>query len=98
MKSAHLQVAEVEKYWLKQRNIVQLPSHFLYFYREFQWISQLPLSGTLDAITLHHMSLPRCGVNDAESHTVWKERMDALFSGGKARKSRRKRYLQSKSA
>uniref|UniRef100_A0A8C7E3F0 Uncharacterized protein n=1 Tax=Naja naja TaxID=35670 RepID=A0A8C7E3F0_NAJNA len=67
--------------------------------KEFQWISHLPLSGTLDAITLHHMSLPRCGVNDAESHTAWKKRMDALFSGGKARKSRRKRYLhQSKSA
>ncbi|XP_034276823.1 matrix metalloproteinase-28 isoform X2 [Pantherophis guttatus] len=61
--------------------------------KEFQWISHLPLSGTLDAITLRHMSLPRCGVNDAESHMAWKERMDALFSEGKARKSRRKRYL-----
>ncbi|XP_070598384.1 matrix metalloproteinase-28 [Erythrolamprus reginae] len=61
--------------------------------KEFQWISHLPLSGILDAVTLHHMSLPRCGVNDAESHMAWKKRMDALFSGWKARKSRRKRYL-----
>ncbi|ETE67732.1 Matrix metalloproteinase-28 [Ophiophagus hannah] len=79
---------------------------FLEKYGYFESVHQVPdlagfpdaINGTLDAITLHHMSLPRCGVNDAESHTAWKNRMDALFSGGKVRKSRRKRYLHQRGA
>ncbi|XP_063002483.1 matrix metalloproteinase-28 [Elgaria multicarinata webbii] len=39
------------------------------------------------------MTFPRCGVNDAESHVSWKERMVALASGQKPRRRRKKRYL-----
>ncbi|XP_044312062.1 matrix metalloproteinase-28 [Varanus komodoensis] len=39
------------------------------------------------------MGLPRCGVNDAESHASWKERTLALFSGRTAQGGRRKRFL-----
>ncbi|KAL8198785.1 UNVERIFIED_CONTAM: hypothetical protein K2H54_023995 [Gekko kuhli] len=60
--------------------------------REFQRVSHLSLSGKLDASTVHQMRLPRCGVNDAGSFEAWTERVDALFSGRRAEKKRRKRY------
>ncbi|KFQ34693.1 Matrix metalloproteinase-28, partial [Mesitornis unicolor] len=39
--------------------------------RDFQWVTHLPLSGVLDAPTLHQMALPRCGTGDRDSRTHW---------------------------
>ncbi|KAM9597721.1 matrix metalloproteinase-28 isoform 1-T1 [Trichechus inunguis] len=60
--------------------------------REFQWVSQLPVSGVLDRATLRQMMRPRCGVTDAESHAAWAERVSALFAGRWAKMRRRKRF------
>ncbi|MGH0163108.1 UNVERIFIED_CONTAM: hypothetical protein FKN15_059302 [Acipenser sinensis] len=62
-------------------------------YREFQWLSRLPVSGLVDDATLQLMSQPRCGVTDGESHAAWEERVSAIFSGNGA-KRRSKRYSQ----
>ncbi|KAM4700323.1 matrix metalloproteinase-28 [Discoglossus pictus] len=51
--------------------------------REFQWRSHLPVSGALDAVTVHQMSLPRCGVKDEEG-----QHANRLLHGHQ----RRKRY------
>ncbi|XP_061461114.1 matrix metalloproteinase-28 [Rhineura floridana] len=68
------------------------PAKFSEAIREFQWVSHLPLSGVLDASTVRHMNLPRCGVNDAESRSTWKDRVGLLFSGGTLSRKRRKRF------
>ncbi|XP_072834341.2 matrix metalloproteinase-28 isoform X1 [Pogona vitticeps] len=65
--------------------------------REFQWLSHLPVSGALDASTLHRMRLPRCGVRDTEGHTAWKARTGAPFAGETARRRRKRRYLHQSS-
>ncbi|XP_074870231.1 matrix metalloproteinase-28 [Carettochelys insculpta] len=70
------------------------PAQFTEAVREFQWVTHLPRSGVLDASTVHKMSLPRCGVSDAESHAAWAERVRALLSGGRGRTRRGKRYAQ----
>ncbi|PKK23608.1 matrix metallopeptidase 28 [Columba livia] len=38
---------------------------------DFQRVTHLPLSGVLDAPTLHQMALPRCGTGDGESRSAW---------------------------
>ncbi|XP_019355051.1 matrix metalloproteinase-28 isoform X2 [Alligator mississippiensis] len=70
------------------------PAQFRAAVREFQWVTHLPVSGVLDASTVHQMSLPRCGVNDAESHTAWAKRVHAVFSGRRAKARRRRRFAQ----
>ncbi|XP_067165774.1 matrix metalloproteinase-28 isoform X2 [Apteryx mantelli] len=60
--------------------------------RDFQWVSHLPLSGVLDAPTVHQMGRPRCGTDDARSHAAWARRVRALLSGSGAAARRRKRY------
>ncbi|XP_050984682.1 matrix metalloproteinase-28 [Labeo rohita] len=59
--------------------------------REFQWLSQLPVTGGLDGVTLEKMRSPRCGVQDAGSHGAWGQRVSSIFTGQHLRK---KRYAQ----
>ncbi|KAF6095476.1 matrix metallopeptidase 28 [Phyllostomus discolor] len=61
--------------------------------REFQWLSQLPVSGVLDPATLRQMARPRCGVADTDGQAAWSERVSALFAGRRA-KMRRKRFAK----
>ncbi|CAI5795058.1 metalloproteinase-28 [Podarcis lilfordi] len=68
------------------------PAEFSEAIREFQWVYHLPLSGALDASTIRHMSLPRCGVNDLDSRSAWKDRVDSMLSGRTVRRRRRKRF------
>ncbi|XP_034995981.1 matrix metalloproteinase-28 [Zootoca vivipara] len=68
------------------------PAEFSEAIREFQWVYHLPLSGALDASTIRHMSLPRCGVNDLDSRSAWKDRVDSMLSGRAVRRRRRKRF------
>lgn len=62
--------------------------------REFQWLSQLPVSGVLDRATLHQMMRPRCGVADTDSQASWAERISALFAGRAAKMRRKKRFAR----
>ncbi|XP_078010962.1 matrix metalloproteinase-28 isoform X1 [Phascolarctos cinereus] len=62
--------------------------------REFQWVSHLPVSGLLDTATMHQMTLPRCGVDDTESHSAWEERLGSLFAGRRAKMRLKKRFVQ----
>ena len=61
--------------------------------REFQWVSQLPVSGVLDPATLRQMARPRCGVGDTDGQAAWTERVSALFAARRA-KMRRKRFAK----
>ncbi|XP_066492014.1 matrix metalloproteinase-28 [Tiliqua scincoides] len=84
----------LEKYGYLDRTHQDLgPTQLSEAIREFQWVSRLPLSGTLDASTVRRMGLPRCGVKDAESRAVWEERVGTLFPGPRAGRKRRRRYL-----
>lgn len=62
--------------------------------REFQWVSQLPVSGVLDSATLRQMTRPRCGVADTDSQMPWTERVSALFAGHRAKMRRKKRFAR----
>ncbi|XP_022365415.1 matrix metalloproteinase-28 [Enhydra lutris kenyoni] len=62
--------------------------------RKFQWVSQLPISGTLDPATLRQMMRPRCGVADTDSQAAWTERVSALFAGRRAKMRRKKRFAK----
>lgn len=62
--------------------------------REFQWVSQLPVSGVLDPATLRQMTLPRCGVADADSQGSQTARVSALFAGPRVRTRRKKRFAK----
>ncbi|XP_063258572.1 matrix metalloproteinase-28 isoform X3 [Prinia subflava] len=46
------------------------PAEFTEALRDFQRVSHLPLSGVLDAPTLHQMALPRCGTDDGDSRAA----------------------------
>ncbi|XP_048839790.1 matrix metalloproteinase-28 isoform X2 [Brienomyrus brachyistius] len=65
--------------------------------REFQWLSQLPVTGQLDSVTLQQMGAPRCGVRDGRSHRAWSHRINGLLKGEVATTSghrRMKRYAR----
>ncbi|XP_068946048.1 matrix metalloproteinase-28 isoform X1 [Petaurus breviceps papuanus] len=62
--------------------------------REFQWVSHLPVSGQLDTATMRQMALPRCGVDDTESHSAWTERLNSVFTGHRAKTRLKKRFVQ----
>lgn len=62
--------------------------------REFQWVSQLPISGVLDQATLRQMTRPRCGVADTNSQATWTERISALLAGQGAKTRRKKRFAK----
>ncbi|XP_010592545.1 matrix metalloproteinase-28 isoform X2 [Loxodonta africana] len=85
--------AFLEKYGYLSEQVPRAPTQLSNAIREFQWVSQLPVSGVLDRATLQQMTRPRCGVTDAESHAAWAERVSALFAGRRA-KMRRKRFAK----
>nr|XP_012422938.1 PREDICTED: matrix metalloproteinase-28-like [Odobenus rosmarus divergens] len=62
--------------------------------REFQRVSQLPISGVLDPATLRQMTRPRCGVADTDGQAAWTKRVSALFAGRRAKMRRKKRFAK----
>ncbi|XP_014445603.1 matrix metalloproteinase-28 isoform X3 [Tupaia chinensis] len=86
--------AFLEKYGYLSDQVPKAPTsaQFNNAIREFQWVSQLPISGVLDRTTLHQMARPRCGVADTDSHAAWTERISALFAGRQAKLRRKKRF------
>ncbi|XP_029785034.1 matrix metalloproteinase-28 isoform X2 [Suricata suricatta] len=88
--------AFLEKYgYLKEQVSKDLTStRFSNALREFQWVSQLPISGVLDPATLRQMTRPRCGVADTDSQAAWTERVSALFAGRRAKMRRKKRFAK----
>ncbi|XP_075417533.1 matrix metalloproteinase-28 [Tenrec ecaudatus] len=86
------------KYGYLQEQIPKAPgstsAQLSHAIREFQWVSQLPVSGMLDRATLRQMMQPRCGVTDADSHTAWAKRVSALLAGRWAKRRRRKRFVK----
>ncbi|XP_042822880.1 matrix metalloproteinase-28 isoform X3 [Panthera tigris] len=88
--------AFLEKYgYLKDQVPKDLTStRFSNALKEFQWVSQLPISGVLDTATLRQMTRPRCGVADTDSQAAWTERISALFAGRLARMRRKKRFAK----
>ncbi|XP_017204558.2 matrix metalloproteinase-28 isoform X2 [Oryctolagus cuniculus] len=88
--------AFLEKYGYLDAQVPKAPSstRLSNAIREFQWVSQLPVSGVLDHATLRQMTRPRCGVADTDSHAAWTERISTLFSGRGAKMSRKKRFAR----
>ncbi|XP_005321547.3 matrix metalloproteinase-28 isoform X2 [Ictidomys tridecemlineatus] len=88
--------AFLEKYGYLNEHVSRAPTstQFSNAIREFQWVSQLPISGVLDHATLRQMTRPRCGVTDTDSHATWTERMSALFAGRRAKMRRKKRFAK----
>nr|KAF6416457.1 matrix metallopeptidase 28 [Molossus molossus] len=86
----------LERYGYLREQVPKSPSStgFSNAIREFQWVSQLPISGVLDPATLHQMTLPRCGVADTDSQAAWTERVSALFAGRRAKMRRKKRFAK----
>ena len=73
--------AFLEKYGYLNEQVPQSPTSSLRFskaIREFQWVSQLPISGVLDPATLRQMMRPRCGVAGTNSPAPWAKRVSAL--------------------
>uniref|UniRef100_A0A8D0RAC6 Peptidase metallopeptidase domain-containing protein n=1 Tax=Sus scrofa TaxID=9823 RepID=A0A8D0RAC6_PIG len=89
--------AFLEKYGYLNEQVPQSPTSSLRFskaIREFQWVSQLPISGVLDPATLRQMMRPRCGVADTNSQAPWTERVSALFAGHQTKMRRKKRFAR----
>lgn len=88
--------AFLEKYGYLDGQVSKAPTstQFSNAIREFQWLSQLPVSGVLDRATLHQMMRPRCGVADTDSQASWAERIGALFAGRAAKMRRKKRFAR----
>uniref|UniRef100_A0ABI7YWL8 Peptidase metallopeptidase domain-containing protein n=1 Tax=Felis catus TaxID=9685 RepID=A0ABI7YWL8_FELCA len=88
--------AFLEKYGYLKDQVPQdiTSTRFSNALREFQWVSQLPISGVLDTATLRQMTRPRCGVADTDSQAAWTERISALFAGRLARMRRKKRFAK----
>ena len=73
-------------------------SHFFSWllFREFQWLSHLPVTGRLDGATERQMAVPRCGVKDDRGQSAWAQRVNAIFLGDAATDRgnlRRKRHI-----
>lgn len=81
-------------YFSEQGSKAAASTQFSNAIREFQWVSQLPISGVLDQATLRQMTRPRCGVADTNSHAAWAERISALFAGHRAKMRRKKRFAK----
>ncbi|XP_027282256.1 matrix metalloproteinase-28 isoform X4 [Cricetulus griseus] len=81
-------------YFSEQGSKAPASTQFRNAIREFQWVSQLPISGVLDQATLRQMTLPRCGVADTDSHAAWAKRISALFAGPGAKMRRKKRFAR----
>lgn len=81
-------------YFSEQGSKAAASTQFSNAIREFQWVSQLPISGVLDQATLRQMTRPRCGVADTDSHAAWAERISALFAGHRAKMRRKKRFVK----
>ncbi|XP_069883272.1 matrix metalloproteinase-28 [Dipodomys merriami] len=88
--------AFLEKYGYLNENVprASASTRFSNALREFQWVSQLPVSGVLDGPTLRQMTRSRCGVADTGSHAAWRERISALFAGPRAKMRRKKRFAK----
>uniref|UniRef100_A0A8D1P0Q8 Peptidase metallopeptidase domain-containing protein n=1 Tax=Sus scrofa TaxID=9823 RepID=A0A8D1P0Q8_PIG len=89
--------AFLEKYGYLNEQVPQSPTSSLRFskaIREFQWVSQLPISGVLDPATLRQMMRPRCGVADTNSQAPGTERVSALFAGHQTKMRRKKRFAR----
>ncbi|XP_037349731.1 matrix metalloproteinase-28 isoform X4 [Talpa occidentalis] len=88
--------AFLEKYGYLNARVPKDPtsSQFSNAIREFQWVSQLPVSGILDPATLHQMTQPRCGVADTDAQVAWTERVSALFTGRRAKIRRKRRFAK----
>lgn len=67
-----------QRHWTKE---TQLLLYLCALFREFQWLSHLPVTGRLDSATLVKMTSPRCGVKDARSHSAWGQRVNNIFTG-----------------
>uniref|UniRef100_A0A8D1RKK9 Matrix metallopeptidase 28 n=1 Tax=Sus scrofa TaxID=9823 RepID=A0A8D1RKK9_PIG len=89
--------AFLEKYGYLNEQVPQSPTSSLRFskaIREFQWVSQLPISGVLDPATLRQMMRPRCGVADTNSQAPGTKRVSALFAGHQTKMRRKKRFAR----
>ncbi|XP_053426329.1 matrix metalloproteinase-28 isoform X3 [Nycticebus coucang] len=88
--------AFLEKYGYLSEHRLKGPisTRFSNAIREFQWVSQLPVSGVLDRATLRQMTRPRCGVADIDTHVAWTERISVLFAGRRAKMRRKKRFAK----
>ncbi|XP_039741877.1 matrix metalloproteinase-28 isoform X3 [Pteropus medius] len=88
--------AFLEKYGYLSEQVSKAPTsmQFSDAIREFQWVSQLPVSGVLDPATLRQMTRPRCGVADTDSQAAWTERVSTLFAGRRAKMRRKKRFTK----
>ncbi|TRY57978.1 hypothetical protein DNTS_027334 [Danionella cerebrum] len=62
-----------------------------HYFREFQWLSHLPITGQLDNGTLVMMTSSRCGVTDAGSYRAWQQRVNSILTGYHLRKKRQAR-------
>ncbi|KAK2847088.1 hypothetical protein Q5P01_010087 [Channa striata] len=72
----------LEKYgYLHQENHMHNAAEVQSAVREFQWLTRLPVTGTLDSATLRQMLEPRCGVSDEGSQQIWAQRVIVLFAG-----------------
>ncbi|XP_014717720.3 matrix metalloproteinase-28 isoform X2 [Equus asinus] len=88
--------AFLEKYGYLDEQASRAPTstQFSSAIREFQWVSQLPVSGVLDPATLRQMMRPRCGVADTDSQVAWTERVSARFAGLQGKMRRKKRFAK----
>ncbi|XP_060059926.1 matrix metalloproteinase-28 isoform X3 [Erinaceus europaeus] len=88
--------AFLEKYGYLNAQVPKTPTsmQFTTAIREFQWVSQLPVSGVLDPATVRQMTRPRCGVADTDNQVAWTDRVSALFAGRRAKMRRKKRFAK----
>ncbi|XP_041665238.1 matrix metalloproteinase-28 isoform X1 [Cheilinus undulatus] len=72
----------LEKYgYLKHKNHIHDAAEMQSALSDFQWLSQLPVTGELDSATLRQMAVPRCGVSDEGSQQIWAQKVKTIFLG-----------------